>query len=252
MQPQSKIHALLVGVLLPCIALVMFFAHSSSGATTAYMAQLPWHGLRRSNYCGQSTNRSRANAKSKDKQEGSSLGAKVTKSHLVSCHISLVALSVRQGYASLAPEQLRHVNPDAVVCSAILLTLPLFALFTVHYSVRRCNVGELAVHRLTGTLLIGGTTRCNHYSFPLATLQRWRSAVFSRADSLSCVLDGATLLLFYFRSAHRPDACLSRISGPGRRCALIHSATPGRQHSRQCEVLLHISIATYQDLNIQH
>src|SRR5215831_19914589 len=58
-------------------------------------------------------------------------------------NIALVVLSVRQGYVSLAPEQLRHVNPDAVFCSLILLTLPLFALGTVRYSVRRWNVEKL-------------------------------------------------------------------------------------------------------------
>ena len=43
----------------------------------------------------------------------------------------------------LAPEQLSHVNPDAVLCSLILLILPLFALGTVRYSVRRWNVQKL-------------------------------------------------------------------------------------------------------------
>ena len=58
-------------------------------------------------------------------------------------NVCLFGLSVWQGYASLAPEQLRHVNPDAVFCSLILLTLPLFALGTVGYSVRRWNVQKL-------------------------------------------------------------------------------------------------------------
>jgi len=58
-------------------------------------------------------------------------------------NILLVALSLREGYVSLAPEQLRYVNPNAVFCSLILLTLPLFSLFTVYYSVRRCNVDKL-------------------------------------------------------------------------------------------------------------
>jgi hypothetical protein len=58
-------------------------------------------------------------------------------------NISLLALFMRQGYASLAPELLRHVNPDAVYCSVILLTLPLFSLGTVSYSVRRWNVQRL-------------------------------------------------------------------------------------------------------------
>ena len=52
-------------------------------------------------------------------------------------------VSMWQGYASLAPENLRHVNPDVVFCSLILLTLPLFALGTVGISVRRWNVQKL-------------------------------------------------------------------------------------------------------------
>src|SRR5260370_19316150 len=58
-------------------------------------------------------------------------------------NLCLFGLSVWQGYASLAPEQLRHVNPDAVFCSLITLNLPLFALGTVGYSVRRLNVQKL-------------------------------------------------------------------------------------------------------------
>jgi hypothetical protein len=143
MQPQSKIHALFVGVLLPYIALVMFFARSHQGQP------LPTWLIYLGMVCVVAiivVSRLivlSANAKSKDKQEGPRSERKSLKVVWFLVNISLVALSVRQGYASLAPEQLRHVNPDAVVCSAILLTLPLFALFTVHYSVRRCNVGKL-------------------------------------------------------------------------------------------------------------
>jgi tellurite resistance protein TehA-like permease len=84
-----------------------------------------------------------ANARSTDNKEDSRSEQKPIKVIWFVVNISLVALSVRQGYMSLAPEQLRHVNPDAVFCSLILLTLPLFALGTVHYSVRRCNVDKL-------------------------------------------------------------------------------------------------------------
>lgn len=78
-----------------------------------------------------------------DKKEDSRSEQKPIKVIWFVVNVSLVLLSVRQGYMSLAPEQLHHVNPDAVFCSLILLTLPLFALGTVYYSVRRCNVDKL-------------------------------------------------------------------------------------------------------------
>jgi hypothetical protein len=84
-----------------------------------------------------------ANAKSTDKKQDSRSERKLIRTIWCVINISLVALGVREGYASLAPEQLRHVNPDAVFCSVILLTLPLFALFTVYYSVRQRNVDKL-------------------------------------------------------------------------------------------------------------
>jgi hypothetical protein len=83
-----------------------------------------------------------AGAKSTVRQDSRSERKPIKTTWLV-VNVSLVALSVRQGYVSLAPEQLRHVNPDVVFCSAILLTLPLFALFTVYFSVRQCNVDRL-------------------------------------------------------------------------------------------------------------
>jgi len=93
-------------------------------------------------------------------------------------NVSLVALSVRQGYASLAPEQLRHVNPDAVFCSAILLTLPLFALFTVLLFVRRCNVDKLRRPSFDRNPLNWWYDPLQSLSFPRATVQRWQSAVY--------------------------------------------------------------------------
>jgi len=84
-----------------------------------------------------------ANARSTDKKKDCRSEQKPIKVIWFVVNISLVLLSVRQGYMSLAPEQLHHVNPDAVFCSLILLTLPLFALGTVSFSIRRCNVDRL-------------------------------------------------------------------------------------------------------------
>ena len=59
-------------------------------------------------------------------------------------NITGVAFSLLGGYNSLAPEQLRNKNPDAVFCGLILLTLPLFAVWIVSYSIRRWNRSKLA------------------------------------------------------------------------------------------------------------
>ena len=59
-------------------------------------------------------------------------------------NIALVALALMGGYESLAPEKLRHTNPDAIVCGSILLVTPLFAMWSVSYSIRRWNHNRLA------------------------------------------------------------------------------------------------------------
>jgi hypothetical protein len=79
----------------------------------------------------------------RDEKENTRPERRFLKTIWTALNISLLALSMRQGYASLAPEKLRHVNPDAVLCGVILLTLPFFSLGTVRYSVRRWNVGQL-------------------------------------------------------------------------------------------------------------
>src|SRR5580692_10229857 len=59
-------------------------------------------------------------------------------------NIGLVALSLRGGYESVAPERLRHINPDPIFCGLILLFTALFALWIVRYSMRRWNHDRLA------------------------------------------------------------------------------------------------------------
>lgn len=141
MQTQSKIQALFLGSLLPYIALVMFIARRHPGQA------LPIWLICLGMFCimaiivGSLIVR-RAHVRSTDKKEHSP-EREFPKTIWSVLNICLFGLSVRQGYASLAPEQLRHVNPDAVFCSLILLTLPLFALRTVGYSVRRWNVQKL-------------------------------------------------------------------------------------------------------------
>ena len=59
-------------------------------------------------------------------------------------NIALVALALVGGYESLAPEKLRHTNPDPIGCGLILLVTPLFAMWSVSYSILRWNHNRLA------------------------------------------------------------------------------------------------------------
>jgi len=59
-------------------------------------------------------------------------------------NIALVALALPGGYSSLSPEKLRNTNPDAIVCGWILLVMPLLAIGSVGYSIRRWNHSRLA------------------------------------------------------------------------------------------------------------
>jgi hypothetical protein len=59
-------------------------------------------------------------------------------------NIALVALALLGGYNSLSPERLRHTNPDPILCGIILLVMPLFAIGSVSYSIRRWNHNRLA------------------------------------------------------------------------------------------------------------
>ena len=58
-------------------------------------------------------------------------------------NIALVALALLGGYRSLSPDKLRNTNPDAILCGLILLVLPLFAIGSVGYSIRRWNHSRL-------------------------------------------------------------------------------------------------------------
>jgi hypothetical protein len=59
-------------------------------------------------------------------------------------NIALVGFALLFGYYSSSPENLRHANPDAISCGAVLLIMPVFAIFSVHYSMRRWTHGRLA------------------------------------------------------------------------------------------------------------
>lgn len=55
----------------------------------------------------------------------------------------LIALAFRGGYVSLAPDALRHANPDPILCSVLLVIAPIFAISTVEYSIRRWKISPL-------------------------------------------------------------------------------------------------------------
>jgi len=59
-------------------------------------------------------------------------------------NIALVTLALPGGYNSLSPEKLRNKNPNAIFCGLILLVIPLFAMGSVNYSIRRWNHSRLA------------------------------------------------------------------------------------------------------------
>ena len=50
---------------------------------------------------------------------------------------TLVALALWGGYNSMNPEKLRHTNPGPVLCLLVLLVMPLFAVGSVGYAIRR-------------------------------------------------------------------------------------------------------------------
>lgn len=55
----------------------------------------------------------------------------------------LVALGLLGGYKSMASDRLNHTNPDAIACLSILAVMPLFAVLSVGYSIRRWNPAQL-------------------------------------------------------------------------------------------------------------
>jgi tellurite resistance protein TehA-like permease len=52
-------------------------------------------------------------------------------------NFNLVGLALLGGYNSMNPDELRHTNPDPVLCLIVLLIMPLFAVVSVAYSLRR-------------------------------------------------------------------------------------------------------------------
>jgi hypothetical protein len=48
-----------------------------------------------------------------------------------------VLLAFRGGYTSMTPDSLRHTNPEPALCLIVLLTMPLFTILSVMYSIQR-------------------------------------------------------------------------------------------------------------------
>jgi len=57
---------------------------------------------------------------------------------------TLVAVGLWDGYESLTPDRLQRKNPDAILCLAILLILPVFSIGIVGYSIKRWKVDRLS------------------------------------------------------------------------------------------------------------
>jgi hypothetical protein len=55
-----------------------------------------------------------------------------------------VVLALRGGYTSLTPEKLHRTNPEPVLCLILLLGVPVFALLSIGYSLRRSKTNLLA------------------------------------------------------------------------------------------------------------
>ena len=67
-----------------------------------------------------------------------------TKHFWLIVNLSLIALAVWGGYNSMAPDRLRHTNPDLVAWLIILVAMPLFAVLSVTYSIRRWKSNPLS------------------------------------------------------------------------------------------------------------
>ena len=141
MQPPTKIQALYLGVLLPYIAVVVFFWRHQGQPQPTWLIYLGVPCVL-AIVLGSLMIR-RAHVRSTEKQKGFVAEATFPKSVWLVVNVGLIALSARQGYMSVGPEQLRHVNPDAVLCSLLLVILPLFVWGTVGYSVRQWKVEKL-------------------------------------------------------------------------------------------------------------
>jgi hypothetical protein len=50
-------------------------------------------------------------------------------------NVGLVILCAFGGYSLMSPENLRQENPDVILCSILLVVMPLFAIGTVSYSI---------------------------------------------------------------------------------------------------------------------
>jgi hypothetical protein len=62
----------------------------------------------------------------------------------ITLNLTLIALAFVDGYNSIAPDKLRHTNPDSVACLCILLATPPFAVWMATYSIRRWKSDTLS------------------------------------------------------------------------------------------------------------
>ena len=155
-------------------------------------------------------------------------------------NIALVALALLGGYNSLSPEKLPHTNPDAILCGVILLVMPLFAIGSVRWFIRRWNHNRLARPSL-------GRNPLNWWHDPLQSL--FISTCFMAAMAIGSAVrhptigsvgfDASSLRLPRSRTPGRSDSCLPNIS-PEHHCGLTPRLVPklpvSRLHGSDCTI----------------
>ena len=58
-------------------------------------------------------------------------------------NVLLIGLSVLTGYYEMEPQQLSHANPDAVLCTVVLISMIFFPIATVGYSIHGAKQSSL-------------------------------------------------------------------------------------------------------------
>jgi hypothetical protein len=63
-------------------------------------------------------------------------------------NIAYLLLAVWGGYRSMSPERLAHTNPEPILCGILLIVMPVFALWTVYYSIQRSRTNVVMPYAL--------------------------------------------------------------------------------------------------------
>jgi hypothetical protein len=128
-------------------------------------------------------------------------------------NIALVTLALPGGYNSLLPEKLGNKNPDVIFCGFILLGGPLFALWSVNYSIRRSNDSKLArPSEQKPSELVARPFTVAVYFYVRRGIHGNRRCPAASHNWFGWVLDGHSLHLLCFRTLDRSDSGLPDVS----------------------------------------